>query len=237
MNKQKFNVFFLTILMALAFTIMTGCSYPHKQALTSQTPIPNFHNLSTQQVCASVQHWETLANQVGDELQTRMQRSAMLYDKNVFVTISGPTDFSKAFHNYLVTSLIDRNINVTNIQGDNIILEYDIQIVNYDNFDRRELFYINKDLAPNFQIPYNMKLYGENTNQKEARKMIRNAYLAGLENLHPFNELIVTCSLIYRDKYIGRFNKSFYIENIDDRLYRNTKTNFDSRLKTYTVTN
>ncbi|MDD4650452.1 MAG: hypothetical protein PHO79_10660 [Desulfoplanes sp.] len=237
MKQKKVGLLSLIGVTMLSFMMLNGCSYPHRQAITSQTPIPNFHTISTQQICASVQHWETLANEVGDELQSRIKGSAVLYDKNVFVSMSGDTDFSKAFHNYLLTALLDRNIIPTNMQADNLILEYDIQIVKHNAYNRNKLTYIKKDLAPDFKIPYTCKLYGPENAQKEAINSTKKAYLTGLENLYPLNELIVTCSLIYNDKYIGRFNKSFYINNADIRLYRNKQRNYDSRLKTFAVRN
>ena len=206
----------LVILLAIG-----GCYYgPEVPAkpVTSQIPVPNGFRLSTQQKIQAVQHWKLLAEDVADLIKKKIENGYHDTRIPIYVAPSGITPFEKAFHDLLLTRLVETGLDVSNQPKGNLQLSFDIQVITHHNKILRTGAVVYKSLAPGFFVRRDTPLYGPEKRTGEAENLLQGAELnaeAGEYNTIelPKNEIIVTSSLMFRSKYIMRNSSIYYIND------------------------
>ena len=209
----------LNICLAVLFLI-GGCYYglgaPAKP-VTSQVPVPNAFRLSTQQKMQAAHHWKLLANDVADLIKKKIEDG--YYDTRIpiYVAPSGITPFEKAFHDLLLTRLVEIGLDVSNQSKGNLQLSFDIQVITHHNKILRTGTGVYKSLAPGFFVRRGTPLYGPEKRTNEAEILVHSAELnaeAGEYTIElPKNEIIVTTSLMFSGKYIMRNSSIYYIND------------------------
>ena len=209
----------LNICMAVLFLI-GGCYYglgaPAKP-VTSQVPVPNAFRLSTQQKMQAAHHWKLLANDVANLIKKKIEDGYHDTRIPIYVAPSGITPFEKAFHDLLLTRLVEIGLDVSNQSKGNLQLSFDIQVITHHNKILRTGTGVYKSLAPGFFVRRGTPLYGPEKKINEAEILVHSAELnaeAGEYTIElPKNEIIVTTSLMFSGKYIMRNSSIYYIND------------------------
>ena len=216
-----FNVY-LVVLLAIG-----GCylgTKPPAKPLTSQVPVPNAFQLSTQQKMQAVHHWKLLAEDVAHLVAEKIDGSYQGTLIPIFVAPSGITPFEKAFHDLLLTSLVEIGLDVSNRPEGNRQLSFDIQVITHHDKILGSRAVVYESLAPGFFVQRGAPASnGSEKRTDEAEVIARNAELneqAGEYIVElPKNEIIVTTSLMFSGKYIMRNSSIYYINDPDWSQY------------------
>ena len=199
-----------------------GCYYgpagPAKP-VTSQVPVPNAFRLSTQQKMQAVHHWKVLANDVAGLIKNNIEDGYhdTRIPMSIYVAPSGITPFEKGFHDLLLTSLVEMGMDVSNQPKENLQLSFDIQVVTHRHKILRTGAGVYKSLAPGFFVRRGTPLYGPEKRTMEAEMLVHSAELnaeAGEYTIElPKNEVMVTTSLMFRNRYMMRNSSIYYIND------------------------
>jgi hypothetical protein len=153
----------------------------------------------------AVHHWKVLANDVAGLVKRNIEDGYhdTRIPMSIYVVPSGITPFEKAFHDLLLTSLVEMGMDVSNQPKGNLQLSFDIQVVTHKHKILRTGAGDYKSLAPGFFVQRG-PLYGPGKRSAEAGE-----YTVEL----PKNEVMVTSTLMFRNKYMMRNSSIYYIND------------------------
>jgi len=216
---------------------MGGCYLGSKapaKPVTSKMPVPNAFRLSTQQKMQAAHHWKLLAEDVAHLVAEKIDGSYQETLIPIYVAPSGITPFEKAFHDLLLTSLVEIGLDVSNRPEGNRQLTFDIQVITHHHKILRSGAVVYESLAPGFFVQRGTpSLYGPEEGTGGGEILEDSAELKagaeGIEELNieageytvelPKNEIIVTTSLMFSGKYIMRNSSIYYINDPDWSQY------------------
>jgi hypothetical protein len=225
----------LVVLLAIGGCYL-GSRAPAKP-VTSQVPVPSAFRLSTQQKMQAVHHWKLLAQDVAHLIGEKIDGGYHDPLIPIYVAPSGITPFEKAFHDLLLTSLVEIGLDVSNRPEGNRQLSFDIQVITHHQKILRSGGVVYEPLAPGVFVQRGApSLYGPDKMNNEGETLEENAELkAEAEVIEhraelnaeageyavelPKNEIIVTTSLIFSGKYIMRNSSIYYINDPDWSQY------------------
>ena len=207
---------FMLSLFILSLFIIGGCT-KRTVPVCSQVPVPCAFHLSTQQKMQAVYHWGLLAGDVAGLVKKKIGTNYNDIQASIYVVPSGLTPFEKAFHKFLVTRLVEYGLNVSNNSKGNMHLSFDIQLINHSQRIIRGKAGFYKSLAPGFFVRRDISLFESAKKNAFAESLVRAAEVnteAGMYMLGPpGNELLITSSLMYDNKYIMRDSSVYYIND------------------------
>jgi len=205
-------VIYLSLMLLLA-----GCS--------SQVPLAVNHPISTQLKMKSSHHWDVLANDVAAQTAAVLERDARkdgaLKGKPLYLPQAPHASaFDRAFHNFLITRLVNRGLTVSNQRGDGVELVYETQLVHHESSRYAH--------APGTLTALSAGVW-------VVRELVRGSFAAvpgalGLAALADWGlgkfagapsktELIVTTSLARDQKYLLRKSDVYYLDDADGDLF------------------
>ncbi len=225
----------LVVLLAIG-----GChlgSKPPAKPVTSQMPVPDAFRLSTQKKMQAVHHWKLLAEDVAHLAAEKIDGGYHDALIPIYVAPSGITPFEKAFHDLLLTSLVEIGLAVSNRPEGNRQLSFDIQVITHHQKILRSGTVVYEPLAPGVFVQRGApSLDGPDKRNNEGEMLEDDAELTAeaevIENRAeldveageyavelPKNEIIVTTSLMFGGKYIMRNSSIYYINDPDWSQY------------------
>ncbi|BBO92644.1 hypothetical protein [Desulfosarcina ovata] len=236
----------LLILICL-LPIFVGCSIHAETPVTSQAPIPAYYRLTTQRQMQAAEHWMLLARDVAEQVHAKTQNYNICEaSKTIYVSPSGATVFKKALHDLLITEFVKLGICVSNNEHADLVLNYDLQVIEHTRRIIKTRQGVFKSLAPGFYVKRDTPLSGPSRyhrtyyhNRHEYRSHpeyynnyywespeheVKSAELyteAGAYTLElPKNEILFTVSLLDGNRYIFRHSSSYYINDLESWHYR-----------------
>ena len=221
----------LAVLLAMGGCYL-GSKAPAKP-VTSKMPVPNAFRLSTQQKMQAAHHWKLLAEDVAHLVAEKIDGSYQETLIPIYVAPSGITPFEKAFHDLLLTSLVEIGLDVSNRPEGNRQLTFDIQVITHHQKILRSGAVVYESLAPGFFVQRGTpSLYGPEEETGGGEILEDSAEVEVIEhhaelNIEageyavelPKNEIIVTTSLMFSGKYIMRNSSIYYINDPDWSQY------------------
>lgn len=107
---------------ALGVLLMAGCS-------TATVPYTENFPISTQKVVVATSNWDTVADDVAAQTV-----AAIGTHKTIYVAVpTEETAFNTAFHNFLITRMVNKGISVSNSKAGTIEVQYETQIIKHRN--------------------------------------------------------------------------------------------------------
>lgn len=210
------------ILSTLASLMTIGCTTPHNSAiLYPQAPMAeNFEPSYQKQLNASA-HWGAIASDMADQLSAALNKNNII-DKPVYINLySEKTEFSKAFHDFLTTSLVKKGVLVSKNKIGSTIYNYKVQPIKYNS---------NRTTTFPSKIQWTTLAAGLIV-IREAVDLIDdkdgNILAAGVladiwsEKSAPKLELIISTSVLSRDIYVLRTTDVYYANSEDMHFYMN----------------
>lgn len=215
-----------TCLILISLALLAGCSAisgiispKPPPPVTSEAPIPKSYPLTTQEKIQAVYHWGLLAEHIAGLVKVALETE---YTNNrlgrpIYVAPSGITPFEKVFHALLMTKLFATGLSISNNPEQSLLLSFDIELVKHP----KRLIRVNKDiyrsLGPGLIVKSHIPLSEFQKASHRDYQVGRNTVLSneGSDYLFtlPENEIIITSSLTYNDRYIMRNSSVYYIDD------------------------
>ena len=223
-----FTVFAVALFVAGCSPPVVHTDIPRTTAQFNETPIATNFATTNQLKLQAGQHWLSIADDTGRAVvdllkQPRACPSYANMCKSLFVKPAEVvTEFSRAFHNQLITSLVKQGLSVSKTQDTDLVVEIDIQPV---------LFSPNRPQYRHAGEPVQLGagIWGlrdvnsmsppspENTPPKpDALHWFRSEFAVGQT---PQAEILVTVSIVDGPRYLSRVSNAYYIADTDKRLY------------------
>lgn len=217
-----------TILSAsLALALLGGCATQF-----SETPLAINFPTDKQHKLQAGSHWGLIAANVAEQIKTSVAKDSTLY----VVPARLQTDFNRAFHNQLVSALVNQGLSVTkSYDSQALLVDIDTQLVNFspDRFQNRR--FVSATAITAGLLAVNGVVSGSDAAAVGALgiaaaidwdQLVNQEFARGRT---PSHELIVTTSASRNSQYIARRTDVYYISDTDSRLYQNLTRNFPVR--------
>ena len=204
----------------------------------SQVPKPTAYKFSTQQKMQAAHHWDILAKDVADRIDSKLKS----LESNEFLTplfINHNTDspFEKAFRNLLLSHITNYNYQVSDNKSENLQIDFDVQIIhhksnrkqrNWPGFYTTAASIISGGVAVARNITDSASGYAAATGGILTGAMLD--YSKGYHVEMPNNEIIVTTKAKKYSRILFHYTDIYYINDDDTFNYSSTRKG-----KTYNV--
>ena len=214
MNKQisdKTNLIRLALCGAVTLVFLSGCK-------TAQVPYTENFPVSTQKVVRATSHWDILADDVAAQTVT-----AIGINKIIFVaTPNEQTDFNRAFHNLLITRMVNKGVPVSTEKSSSVEVQYETQVVTHNSERRAYKPGTITVLAAGLMVAYNVHSWTRPSDSAVALLGAAGAadVFASTDAGNPTKtELVVTTSATEGGRYILRKTDIYYLEPEDVPLF------------------
>lgn len=186
------------MVVLLCTSAVVGCS---------NIPVAVKHQTREQEKFRSVSHWNDLAYAVAVEAKkaiTDLEYSDAS-NKSMYILRNGNSPFSAAFYEMLETSLVRMGLQVSRHQEtDNILLECDILTFKHDARYKGQLGDFPGGIPSLMGAGLISLLFDPYENTSE-------------------NEVLVTISMSYRNRYILKNTTPYYIHDADFKMYHESR--------------
>lgn len=120
----------------LGLPLLAGCAGMHAQRVANQhaadlhAPEAQTYPHSYQQSLQASEHWRSVAADLSREVKQALS-AARQEQRRIYVQPAGTSDFSRAFHAFLVDNLLKQGIKVGTDAKTGLPLAYDLQMIKY----------------------------------------------------------------------------------------------------------
>jgi hypothetical protein len=122
-------IFFISVFLGFP-----GCRYLEEKPPApprTPVPVPSAYPMSEQQKMQAVHHWRVLARNAADTINATMIKTFPEFQEPIYVAPAGITPFDKAFHDLLITSLVEKGVVVSHNYQNPLVLSFDTQIISH----------------------------------------------------------------------------------------------------------
>ena len=188
----------------------------------SQLPIATTFPSSTQRKMQAAQHWDVLASEVADRVEVAFVDRPDLAGRPIFVPQKGASPFAAAFHELLISQLVFRGMQVSVAQEDSLVLDYSVLGVKHNWRFQRPKPGLLTALPGGAWAVYELSKLGYGASLYFAAATVAGALLdygIGHWATESDNEVIITASLSYNNRYVLHMSNIYYINDPDKWHY------------------
>jgi hypothetical protein len=162
----------------------------------------------------AAQHWDVLTEDVANRLRDALIGSGE-QGRSIALYVQQPkydSDFGEAFHNLLITHLMERGFSITENPASGLPLTYDVQVVSHN--DRgfiRPMPGLFTALASSVFVL--REVAAESSTSAWMLGAVGMDVATGYITDNPNNEIIVTTSVMSGDRYVARVRDIYYISD------------------------
>lgn len=217
-----------TALVAGALALaLCGCA--------SQVPHSQRFPASTQLLPKASKHWETMADDIAAQAKESLDRIAPGANRTVYVAQSAQRSvFSQAFHDFLVTRMVNRGIPVSRQPHGALRFEYQTRVVRHGS--ERSVYYPGTltALTGGLLVARNIVEHGIGKPGIAALGIAADIAASHLDGTQPSKlELIVTASIVDEGRYLMHRSDIYYLDEADAGLFAEPPR--DTPMKQYQV--
>lgn len=191
--------------------LLSGCS-------TAQVPYTQNHPTSYQKVARATSHWDILADDVATQTM-----AAIGTQKTIYVSApTAATDFNRAFHNFLITRMVNKGIPVSEQKMGAIEVQYETQVVQHNSERKAYKPGTITMLTAGLMVAYNVHNWTSPSAPGLALMggaVAVDAIASSDAGTPPKTELVVTTSAVEGGRYLLRKTDIYYIESEDAPLF------------------
>jgi hypothetical protein len=197
-------------------------------APSTEAPIGVNFKTTTQLKLQASQHWANIADDAGKGVLTLLRKANTCSPQlapciPVFVRPpANVTQFSRAFYNQLITTLVKSGIPVSTDPNAGLIADIDVQPISF-SANRPQYRYagVATELGPGVWALRDVSTVKPNDPRTvpptlDALNWFRSEFASGKT---PKTEILVTVSVSTRDRYVARTTNAYYISDEDRPLY------------------
>lgn len=209
------------ILLSLFLLFIVGaCSQQPVVPSNPSAPMPenvSFEDQTQQQIQSSRQ-WQIVAEDMAEQLAQTIQQNN--WTKSTFHVFpqSKATTFTRAFNDFLITSLVNKGVKVTTVKTASRVFNYKIQLVEYNSLRSTMLSenYKFTSLAAGVVVARNLgEILGVDGTLLAGGVALDAADL----NFAPNLEVIITSSIVENNVFVLRKTDIYYANRVDKHLY------------------
>lgn len=219
----------INLIYSIVVALLSGCSGIVK---SPSAPIPQNFAQTNQQHIQAVEHWsiiaEDLANQAIVSLEKNKLSASPIYVKYPPVK----TEFSVAFHDFLVEGLVKKGMKVNRSNANNTVLEYKVQAIEFSSY--RDLALVGtkaKWTSVGAGILVVRDVLGKNFSSK-ATDIMSGAMLYDFWNADegaPTLELLISSAIVDKNIYLMKTTDVYYANHDDSNLYQGERNGTGAR--------
>jgi hypothetical protein len=162
----------------------------------------------------AAQHWDVLTEDVANRLRDALIGSGE-QGRSISLYIQPPkygSHFGEAFHNLLITHLMERGFSITENPASGLPLTYDVQVVSHkDRGFIRPMPGLFTALASSVFVL--REVAAESSTSAWMLGAVGVDVMTGYITDNPNNEIIVTTSVMSGDRYVARVRDIYYISD------------------------
>jgi hypothetical protein len=227
-----FNPAFLSVCCLLSLAACSSAvvytDVPRTAAPYNEVPLSSNFPTSAQLQLQAAQHWANIADDTGKAIADLLSKESVCSPgvkpcKAVFINPSVViTEFSRTFHNQLITTMVTSGLNVSKVPESSIQIDIDVQPVSFvPNRPQYRHAGVAKELGPGVWALRDVMTVRQNEandapEDRNALHWLRTEFSAGPT---PQMEIVVTVSASSRNRYLARATNVYYVTNGDKSLY------------------
>ena len=184
-------------------------------ACASQVPVLTTYPVSFQRKMQAAEHWDILTAHVANRLQDSLLGSGQQQGRPVALYVQQPrysSEFSVAFHNLLLTHLLERGFLVSENPGGGYTVSYDVQVVTH-----KDRGFIRPTPGLFTVLTGSVLVLDATAESNPATAAMMGAVgldvVTGYITDQPNSEVIVTTSVMSGDRYVTRLRDIYYISD------------------------
>jgi uncharacterized lipoprotein YajG len=116
------------IIGTIAILTLAGCAANN----TSQVPLAETYEYTTQQKMQAAHHWDVLASDVASRLQEHF-KNASFYNRAIYVVPSNGSPFQTGFEDLLITQMVNQGLDIRANNSERLKLKFDTQVVSHSD--------------------------------------------------------------------------------------------------------
>jgi len=215
---NKYKIIFLPLILLSIF----GCA---------QAPISTSFPLTAQQTIQSVSHWNVIADDVAEQIKLALTAGKAM-DTPVYLENNANTPFNDAFHNMLLTRLLNKGVRTMKAKEPTALkISYNSQVV-YHKAPLKEpragktalltagVLVVREAFDQPWSVPGRIAAVG---GALTAMELLDDASPGYFKKNAPKTEFIITTSIMDGNQYVFRKTDCYYI-NFADSWYYNDDT-------------
>lgn len=224
MNWIKNRSVIKNMLIWMTLALQTSCANV-QNPINSQPDAPvaiNFAS-STQKHIQASSHWATIADDLAKQIKTNIDQHKIA-NRPVFVNLySEPTEFTRAFNDFLITSLVNKGVTVSKLSVGSTVYNYKIQTVEYNSLRSTQLPSQAKwtALASGLVVIRSLESLDHVIRDGDGTILGAGVMADIFQNdLAPNLEIIITSSILSGSVYVARSSDIYYANMRDAALYQ-----------------
>lgn len=185
---------------------------------SARIPFTENHPASYQKVVRATQHWDLLADDIASQTLIAIGTNKPIH----VVRSETDTDFSRAFHHFLVSRMVARKMQVVNGHDEAVDVFYDVQVIAHNSSRRTHLPGTLSMLAGGLMVAYNVpgwNLLNDRTVAATAGVVAGDALLSQESGAPTRTELVVTTTALEGERYLMQRTDIYYLEPEDVPLF------------------
>ncbi len=192
-------------------------------ACMSQVPVATTYPVTFQKKMQAAQHWDILAADVATRLQGTLIGSGEQQGRSTTLYVKQPrydSDFGEAFHNLLITHLLDRGFSMSENPAAGLPVTYNIQVVSH-----KDRGFIRPTPGLFTALTGTVLVIRDVADHYSSAAAVGVGAVAldvatGFITDNPNTEVIVTTSVMNGDRYAARLRDIYYVSdnNVDQYI-------------------
>jgi hypothetical protein len=219
MRHSSFRWLFLPI-------FLVGCATSSTTPSISPAPVAEAFSTLPQKKLLAAKQWGLIAADVAAQTKAALAKDDFLMGRPLYVAPFSKAPFDQAFTNYMITSLVNAGVRVTDNPEVGVLLKYETQVIPH----KISLDLANEGFTPVFTL-------GTAWGWVMRNAFVNNSLRLGVagtltaaaaldymrasdKKLSPTDvELLITTSIINNEQYLQRSTDAYYIEKADAELF------------------
>jgi hypothetical protein len=221
-TNQTFSIIFVVALLG-------GCSGITK---SPSVPIPQNFAQSNQRHIQAVEHWSIIAEDLANQTIVSLEKNKLSVSPIYVKHPSLKTEFSVAFHDFLVEELVKKGMKVNRSNANNTVLEYKVQAIEFNSY--RDLALVGtkaKWTSVGAGILVVRDVLSKNFSSK-ATDIMTGAILYDFWNADegaPKLELLISSAIVDKNVYVMKTTDVYYANRDDSNLYQGERNGSGAR--------
>lgn len=208
-------------LLVIFAMLMTACTSQPVQVIPPSAPMPENMLLEaeTQKQIHASRHWQLVAQDMADQLIKTIDEKKLSQHPFYIFAQTRPTAFTRAFNDFLITTLVNKGVKVSDVKQGSYVYNYKIQLVEYNSLRSTVVseHYKFSSLAAGIVVARNV---GEVLGV-DGSLLAGGVLLDAVDmNIAPNLEIIITSSILNRHLFISRSTDIYYANALDKHLYQ-----------------
>lgn len=208
-------------ILTMSVALLAGCAHNNMPQAQNFPP-------TQQKIAVAAQHWGMIATDAVMQTQMALLQQNLKKDLPVYVAENTDTEFHRAFRNFMISGLVNAGVAVSAKKEGAVEILYETQVIRHhlrgEDFDPASNGYRPGALTggvAGFWVLRNALESWSESSLRMGSIAAAGAYDAyRLSHPNPTGvELLLTTSIVHKDRYLMRSTDAYYVEDADISLF------------------